>query len=367
MRSRVPTYVLRDMNVANTVAFDYLSRFMRQSGERGRILWRLAPVMCAGIYPYASQALSQLLVITHGSTVPGGMALWAGVGGSLLLGLAVMAVAFTSNGVLSGPGEIRGRVAAHLTFATPSLFVGFANTANLLHLPGVVAIGWPLFWVALGLVILMPTRRSRKAVGISSAAYRRLGVAHGICACAILLLFLVLHLANHATGLLNGATHIAIMKDARLFYRAPAIEPLLFMLIGFQLASGTVLVQRRLRSDSDAFATLQSMTGFYVGIYFIAHLIAVLGARHAGTDTNWNWLTSNDHSMLTSLSSLRLIAHYWFGPVAIAAHLGCGLRLVLRQHEFRARLADLAPSWAIVGGVTVSSVILAALLGIHIA
>jgi hypothetical protein len=353
--------------VANTVEFDYLPRFVRRSGERGRILWRLAPVMCAGVYPYASQALSQLLVAVHGSNLPGGMALWAGVGGSLLLGLAVMAVAFTSNGALSGPGEIRGRVAAHLTFATPSLFVGFANTANLLHLPAVVAIGWPVFWAALALAILTPARRSRTVVGISPAAYRRLGIAHGIGACAILLLFVVLHLANHATGLLNGATHMAIMKNARLFYRAPAIEPLLFVLIGFQLASGSVLVQRRLRSDSDVFATLQSMTGFCVGIYFIAHLIAVLGARHAGTDTNWNWLTSNDRSMLSSLSSLRLIAHYWFGPVAIAAHLGCGLRLVLRQHEFRARIADLAPPWAIVGGVAVSSVILVALLGVHIA
>jgi hypothetical protein len=72
------------------------------------------------------------------------------------------------------------------------------------------------------------------------------------------------------------------------------------------------------------------MTGVYVGIYFLAHLTAVLGARYAGTDTNWNWLTNNDHSMLASLSNLRLIAHYWFGPIVIATHLGCGVRLVLR-------------------------------------
>jgi hypothetical protein len=41
--------------------------------------------------------------------------------------------------------------------------------------------------------------------------------------------------------------------------------------------------------------------------------------------------------------------------------------LVLRQHEFRARVADLAPPWAIAGGVAVSSIILAGLLGVHIA
>jgi hypothetical protein len=353
--------------VASIAELEYLPRFMRRSDERVRVLWRLAPVICAGAYPFASQVLSQLLVAAHGSAVPNGTALWAGIGGSLLLGLAVMAVAFTANRVLSGSNEFRSRVAAHIAFATPSLFVGFGNAANILHTPAVAAIGWPLFWAALALAVLAPARRSTASPGISPAGYRRLGVAHGISACVILLLFLVPHLGNHASGLLNGATHIEIMKTARLIYRAPAIEPLLFVLIGFQIASGSVLVQRRLRSGSDFFGTLQSMTGVYVGLYFIAHLIAVLGARHAGTDTNWNWLTSNDHSMLTSLSSLRLIAHYWFGPVTIAAHLGCGLRLVLLQHQFRGRIANLAPPWAIGGGVAVSSVILVGLLGVHIA
>jgi hypothetical protein len=353
--------------VASIAELEYLPHFMRRSDERGRIVWRLAPTICAATYPFASQGLSQLLVAAHGSAVPAGIALWAGVAGSLLLGFAVMAVAFAANRVLSGPDEFRGRVAAHIAFATPSLFVGFGNTANFLHTPAVATIGWPLFWAALAVAVVALARRSSAVERISTAGSRRLGMAHGVSACAILLLFLVLHLGNHASGLLNGATHIAIMKSARTVYRAPVIEPLLFVLIGFQIVSGSVLVQRRLRSGGDFFGALQSMTGVYVGLYFIAHLIAVLGARHAGTDTNWNWLTSNDHSMLTSLSSLRLIAHYWFGPVALAAHLGCGLRLVLREHEVRGRVADLAPPWAIAGGVVVSTIILAGLLGVHIA
>jgi hypothetical protein len=108
------------------------------------------------------------------------------------------------------------------------------------------------------------------------------------------------------------------------------------------------------------------MTGVYVGIYFFAHLIAVLGARYAGTDTNWNWLTNNDHSMLVSLSNLRLIGHYWFGPIAIATHLGCGLRQVLRQHGARAAFADVVPRLAMGAGAAVSSVILIALLGARV-
>jgi hypothetical protein len=70
--------------------------------------------------------------------------------------------------------------------------------------------------------------------------------------------------------------------------------------------------------------------------------------------------------MLVSLTNLRLIGHYWFGPVAIATHLGCGLRLVLRQHNTRAALADVAPPIAMAAGTIVSSVILVALLGVRV-
>src|SRR4029079_18354507 len=133
-----------------------------------------------------------------------------------------------------------------------------------------------------------------------------------------------------------------------------AFEPFLLSLVAFQVTSGALLVRRRLRRPSDIFGSLQTMTGVYVGIYFAAHLIAVLGARYAGTDTNWNWLTNNDSSTLTTLSNVRLIGHYWFGPIAIATHLGCGLRLVLQQHNTPATFADSAPRGAMGAGVVSS-------------
>ena len=191
-------------------------------------------------------------------------------------------------------------------------------------------------------------------------------MAHGISASLIVGLFVAPHLANHLTGLVSGITHIDFMKAARQLYRSAAFEPLLLSLVAFQVASGALLVRRRLRSASDVFGSLQTMTGVYVGIYFLAHLIAVLGARYAGTDTNWNWLTNNDHSMLASLSNLRLIGHYWFGPIAIATHLGCGLRFVLRQHNTPAAFADNAPRIAMGAGVVISSMILVGLLGVRI-
>jgi hypothetical protein len=334
------------------------------SHARGAALWRIAPVLCAAAYPFLSQLLSQAIVAGHGSVSPDGLALWFAVAGSLLLALGIMGTAFFSERKQT---DLRSRAAAHLVFATPSLFVGFGNAANLFKAPQLVTIGWPVFWVVVALMVFAPRRIGQPAMLIGPAGYRRLGIAHGISASLILLLFVAPHLANHSAGLLSASAHLEFMKEARLLYRASVFEPPLLTLIGFQIVSGTMLVRRRLRNASDFFGSLQTMTGVYVGIYFLAHLTAVFGARYAGTDTNWNWLTNSDHSMLTSLSNLRLIAHYWFGPIAIATHLGCGARLVLREYGIRTELADIAPRIGMVAGVMVSSVILIALLGVHVA
>src|SRR3954471_17483357 len=80
-------------------------------------LWRIAPLLCAAAYPFLSQFLSRLLIATQGSASPDGFGLWFGVAGSLLLGAAIMALAFAS---ARATNDFRSRVAAHLAFATPS-------------------------------------------------------------------------------------------------------------------------------------------------------------------------------------------------------------------------------------------------------
>ena len=40
-------------------------------------------------------------------------------------------------------------------------------------------------------------------------------------------------------------------------------------------------------------------------------LVEVLDRYH------WNWLTNHDPSMFASVAGLRLLGHYWVGPVAI--------------------------------------------------
>jgi hypothetical protein len=330
------------------------------------------PALCALAYPSLSSLLSAGLVTAHGSATPNGAIVWAGVVASLALAFTVMAVSLVFGLALGSenggaPEDLRSRSIAHLAFATPSLYVGFANVAGVLRAQSALLAAWIIFWALLTAIVLLKPRPPSKPVGMSPSAHRQLAFYHGISASAILLLFVLPHLANHLAGFWSGAAHIELMKALRYVYRDDLAQPVLLALISFQILSGTVLLRRRLVMPSDFLGTLQTMCGAYIGIYFLAHMTAVFAARYAGTDTNWNWLTNKDTGMLVSLSNLRLIAHYWVGPIAIVTHLACGLNAVLLQHGISWAITPrLVPAF-ISFGVIISSIILVALFSVHIA
>jgi hypothetical protein len=337
-----------------------------------RRLLLVIPVLCALAYPSLLSLLSSGLVFVHGSASPDGVIVWVGVTASLILALAVMLVSFEFGLALGSPragnpANRRARGIAHLAFATPSLYVGFGNVAGALHASSAVPIAWLVFWVLAGAMVLPGSKSSPMAVATTPVGHRRLALAHGISACAILLLFIGPHIVNHVTGFWNGPVHIEVMNAARRVYRDDVVQPMLLALIAFQLLSGTALVRRRMRMPSDLLGTAQTMSGVYVGIYFLAHMTAVFVARDAGTDTNWSWLTRPNNSMLVSLSNLRLIAHYWVGPIAIFTHVACGLRMVMLQRDISPANADRVALALIAAGVAASSIILLALLNVHIA
>jgi hypothetical protein len=330
------------------------------------------PALCALAYPSLLSFLSSGLVLVHGSASPDGAIVWVSVIASLTLALAVMLVSFVFGRALGSPhvGSPEGRRArgiAHLVFATPSLYVGFNNVAGVLHAPSAVPIAWLVFWALVAMTVLPGRGASSTAAAMTPVGPRWLARVHGVSASAILLLFVGPHIANHLAGFWNGPVHIEIMNAVRRVYRDDIVQPMLLTLIGFQILTGTVLVRRRMRMPSDFLGTIQTMSGVYVGVYFLAHVTAVFAARYAGTDTSWNWLTRPHDSMLVSLSNLRLIAHYWVGPIAIVTHVACGLRMILLQRDTSPAAANRLALALITVGVVISSVILAALLNVHIA
>jgi hypothetical protein len=326
-----------------------------------RRLWLLVPALCALAYPSLLSLLSSGLVLVHGSASPNGVIVWVSVITSLTLALAVMLVSFVfglalgSPQVRDDPDGYRARSIAHLAFATPTLYVGFGNVAYyVFQAPSAAPIAWLVFWASVAMIALLGPRSSPIAAAMTPVGHRRLALAHGVSASAILLLFIGPHIVNHLAGFWNGPVHIAIMNVVRRVYRDDIVQPVLLA---------------RMRMPSDFLGTVQTMSAVFVGVYLLAHMTAVFATRHAGTDTNWIWLTRPNGSMLVSLSpsNLRLIAHYWVGPIAIVAHVACGLRMVLLQRDISPATTNRIALALITVGVVASSVILVALLNVHIA
>lgn len=338
--------------------------------ERGARTWLLAslPVLAAIAYPWLLSAIGAMAKTVAPASPPSAAAI-------VITSLAILACAFAVMGLSAwvalslprgggGTAALRAKVLALIAFSVPSLLTGVGNVAGLAHLRREMAYIWPALWLLMAAaVVLAPA----SAGAHDAARRRRIVLAHAISACAILLLFLLMHLANHLAGLWSGQAHIRVMSAVRLVYRNAAVEPVLVALILVQIVSGVVLLRRRLAGPGDAFAVIQALTGFYVAVYFVGHVIAAFSARAAGTDPNWNWLTDNDKGLLFHLSGSALLAHYWVGPVAIVAHLACGLRVVALQHGVSHTLASRAAAGLMVLGALASTAMLAGLLGFHLA
>jgi hypothetical protein len=241
-----------------------------------RRLLLVVPALCALVYPSLSSWLSAGLVLVHGSDSPNGPIVWVSVLGSLTLALAVMLVSFVFGLTLGSPHverpeDFRARCVALLAFATPSLYVGFENVGGVLRASSSVPVAWLIFWTLMAMSVQVGLRSSSAASAIAPVWYRRLAVAHGVSALAILLVFVGPHIGNHLAGFWSGSVHIAIMNVLRRVYRGDIVQPVLLALIGFQILGGIVLVRRRMRLPSDIFGTVQTMCGASIGVYFLQH------------------------------------------------------------------------------------------------
>lgn len=349
---------------------DRAKSYIRQEAVATRFHFIL-PVLAAIAYPWLLSLLSLFLHALNVATPPPASAIAGSVAAILASAWSVMAVSLSlalrlGREQRAGTGSVRARRLAHLTFATPSLLVGLGNVAGAFNTRMAVPYVWLAFWILAAAAVLFAPVGAPPAVPDRNSR-RRLAVVHGVSACAILLLFILPHIGNHLVGLWSGAAHIVVMTLARRFYRSEIVEPLLLALIAFQILSGLVLARRRTKNPGDFFDTLQTLTGVYVGVYLLAHMTAAFTARAGGTDTNWNWLTNDDQGLLVHLSYFPLVAHYWVGPVAIVTHVACGLRMVMLGHGV-SPLGAGRIAWGLIGsGIAASSLILAGLLGAHLA
>lgn len=101
-------------------------------------------------------------------------------------------------------------------------------------------------------------------------------------------IFIGLHLFNHICSIFGADKHIEIMNLFRHFYRNIFVETILFLAVLVQIISGLIFFRTNRKIAISFFDKLHIWTGLYLAIFFIIHLIAVLGGRlFLQLDTNF--------------------------------------------------------------------------------
>jgi hypothetical protein len=343
------------------------------SGLHGRqYLWPV-PAVAALFYPAALFALYRSFDLYRDAAQTSDRFLsTVAVGASLLLVYGVAALAFAVAhhlGRVGGSSSRHARMTAHLAVASPPLFTLIGVAFYLMGVPNGDYVLWGMTWIALAVLTVATTRTSAATTSephrVTSPALR---TAHGFSAVAILLIFLMPHIANHLTAIWSVDAHMTMMRALRHVYRAELVQPLLVVLFIFQIASGLFLWRKRMTVKADLFGTLQTAAGIYLAIYLVSHMIAVfvLGRMVMKVDTDFLFATAAPAGLLHDAWNVRLIPHYSLAVWALFIHLGCGLRGVLLSHRIPVSTAN-ASAWGMVGlGAAIAATIILSMCRLHI-
>jgi hypothetical protein len=266
------------------------------------------------------------------------------------------------------PYSQRALLLAHLAVASPPLFTAIGVICFLIDAPNADYVVWLLLWVSLAIV---EARRGRYTVPSfrSSKEPARVRMAHGVSALVILLVFLAGHMINHIVAIWSLASEIEVMDALRKIYRAAWLEPGLVGLFVLQIVSGLILLGSRMTRKTDFFGVLQTTSGMYLATFLISHMTAVfiLARLVLKVNTNDAWAAGLPAGLTANLWNTRLIPHYSLAAFLLIAHVGCGFRGILLAHG-RSLVSANRITLGITGvGAVVATVIIVAMLGLHIA
>lgn len=91
--------------------------------------------------------------------------------------------------------------------------------------------------------------------------------------------FVGLHLFNHVCSIYGANKHLEVMHLLRNLYRNAFVETVLLFAVFVQIISGIKLFRTNRKTAISNFDKLHIWTGFYLAIFFVIHLSAVLVGR----------------------------------------------------------------------------------------
>jgi len=283
--------------------------------------------VAAALYPWLLEGF-HWAVTTPSAEVPlSGSA----VALAALLLIAAFLVPLTALLLASAPAtEVRARRFALLTVAAPTLYVFFGV---LTYMAGVSLPDpwlWTPAWLLLGLLAARRPESTSRPSRPSSAGLR---VAHGIAG-VIALLYVLFHLFNHLAGLLGPEVHKYVMDIGRQVYRAKAIEPLLVLVMLFQIGSGLRLAWTWSERTVDRYRVFQVASGVFMAVFILGHMnsVFIFARTFLGIPTDWAFAAGLPTGLIHDPWNIRLLPHYALGVFFVLAHLFSGLRVVLLAH-----------------------------------
>ena len=284
---------------------------------------------------------------------------------AFVLPLSGLTVAYRFSQLTPSPATAAAARLAYASLTAPPLFVllGVARSLLKIHVPEVAL--WISLWILAGIVVWFAGAAS--SIVRTTQISANLRVAHGISA-ALISCYVLFHLTNHLFGLLGPDTHAAIMKAGRLVYRSRFVEPVLVILLLFQVASGVRLAWSWSVARSDLYRVFQVGSGAYLAAFILTHLNSALVSARAvhGIDTDWAWASGAPVGLIHDAWDIRLLPHYALGVFFVLGHLASGLRVVLLAHGVRPTIANRLWWTGIFLGATVSATITCALCGLRI-
>ena len=259
--------------------------------------------------------------------------------------------------------QVRMRRLAYFGVVAPTLFVFVGVLQRLSHSPFPDEAVWVVGWTALAIWAWSGAAGQPHHQGVSVLSTWR--VVHGITG-AVILAYVLFHIANHLFALEGPAAHAAVMNAGRHVYRAPLIEPILVTLLILQVLTGFRLAWRWSGLSADGRRVFQVASGFYLSVFILGHMNSVfIYARTVlRIDTGWNFATGAPAGLLYGAG--RLIPHYALGVFFVLAHLVSGLRVVLLAHGADRRWVDPAWNVGVVVSVAISAAIIAGMCGARI-
>jgi hypothetical protein len=211
----------------------------------------------------------------------------------------------------------RNRLVVHgalLAAVAPALFTAMRQiSSNQL-------MAWYVVTALTALAAFLPTSVSSSPT--STAKFRPIHASSAI----VLATFALAHVFNHSLAIVSLGTHTAVLHVLRLAYRQSVAQIILIAAVGVQVCTGLAMVRSYYLRRATPLRNLQLVSGLYLAVFLVSHLITVFTTRHRGIDTDFVWASHAPTGLLAGLSTVPLLPRYSLAVLAVFVHLACQAR-----------------------------------------